>query len=130
MSDTICHRTRKDRRAWDRELKRLAKRARLYPGLACASLVPLALFLVAPGALALPVGGHVVSGSVAIGQPAPNAMTITQGSQNAIVNWNSFSIAAGEAVNIKQPSASAVILNRVLGNNATSIIEGHLTANG
>ncbi|AUH66540.1 two-partner secretion domain-containing protein [Paracoccus zhejiangensis] len=77
----------------------------------------------------LPTGGSVASGSVSIGSSAPGSMQIQQGSDRAVVNWNSFSIGSGGAVNIRQPGTSSAILNRVTG-DTTSQIHGSLTANG
>lgn len=79
-----------------------------------------------PGAL--PTGGQVVAGQAAISQ-AGSAMTIQQGSDRAILNWNNFSIGSGASVNFQQPSASAVALNRVVGADPSAIY-GSLTANG
>jgi filamentous hemagglutinin family protein len=130
MSDITCLRTRKHRRAWERAIRRLARRAARHAGVAVVpSLLPLIALLVAPPALALPLGGQVASGNVTIGAPAPNTMAITQGSPKGIVNWNSFSIGANETVNIAQPSAQAVLLNRVVGSQA-STIAGRMNANG
>ncbi|RDL48722.1 hypothetical protein BLJAPNOD_05000 [Ensifer sp. M14] len=50
----------------------------------------------------LPTGGSVASGSVSIGTSG-TTMTVTQGSDKAIVNWNGFSIGQGHAVNFVQP---------------------------
>lgn len=80
----------------------------------------------APGAL--PTGGNVVAGQAAIAQNGAN-MTITQGSQQAILNWNSFNIGAQAHVNFVQPNASAVALNRVLSSDPSAIY-GKLSANG
>lgn len=77
---------------------------------------------------ALPVGGQVVSGSVSIGASGP-AMTVTQGSDKAIVNWNSFSVGQGNSVNFIQPNSASAILNRVTG-STTSTIAGSITGNG
>ncbi len=77
----------------------------------------------------LPTGQQVVSGQVSVTSPSATQMQITQGTQNAIVNWNGFSIAPNEAVNILQPNISAMLLNRVVGIDA-SIIQGQLSANG
>ncbi|MDW3224269.1 MAG: filamentous hemagglutinin N-terminal domain-containing protein [Paracoccaceae bacterium] len=77
----------------------------------------------------LPQGGTVAHGDVVIGQSAPGSMTIRQGSDSAIVNWNSFSVGAGAHVDIRQPNSSSTILNRVSG-ATTSEIHGRLTANG
>ncbi|MBN3752029.1 filamentous hemagglutinin N-terminal domain-containing protein [Paraburkholderia sp. Tr-20389] len=82
-----------------------------------------------PAALANPAGASVVSGSVAVDAPSPGQMTITQSTPKAIVNWNTFSIGANEGVTIAQPSASAALLNRVVGNDP-STIAGKLRANG
>jgi filamentous hemagglutinin family protein len=56
-------------------------------------------------------------------------MQINQTSQQAIVNWQGFSIAPNEAVNIQQPNANAALLNRVVGQDASQI-QGQLNANG
>src|SRR5205814_4277146 len=57
------------------------------------------------------------------------AMQIVQGSTKAALDWASFSIGSQAAVTFSQPSASAIALNRVLGNNASEIY-GRLSANG
>jgi filamentous hemagglutinin family protein len=80
-------------------------------------------------ALALPTGEQVAAGQVSVGRPNAGNMVIQQGTPSAIVNWNSFSIGGAEAVRIQQPSASSVILNRVLGNSPSDIY-GQLSANG
>jgi filamentous hemagglutinin family protein len=82
-----------------------------------------------PIAHANPSGAQVVAGTVSINSPGAGQMNITQGSSNAIVNWNTFSIGSSEAVRISQPSASSALLNRVMGNNP-SVIAGRLQANG
>lgn len=84
---------------------------------------------IAPQAYANPTGAQVVSGSVSVNSPSAGQMNITQGTPNAIVNWSTFSIGAGESVTIAQPSATAALLNRVVGNDV-STIAGHLSANG
>ncbi|MEX3931767.1 filamentous hemagglutinin N-terminal domain-containing protein [Paraburkholderia phymatum] len=82
-----------------------------------------------PMALANPTGAQVVSGTVSVAVPSAGQMNITQSSPKAIVNWNTFSIGASEGVKIVQPSASAALLNRVMGNDP-SVIAGRLQANG
>lgn len=77
----------------------------------------------------LPTGSSVVSGSVVVGSPSANVMNITQGSDRAVVNWNSFSIGSGSRVDIAQPDAGSALLNRVTG-DTTSAIHGQLNANG
>jgi len=80
------------------------------------------------GALANPTGGAVSAGNASIAG-GPGSMTVTQGSQNAAINWQSFSVGAGESVRFVQPNSSSVVLNRVLGPDPSSIF-GSLSANG
>ncbi|MCG8602116.1 MAG: filamentous hemagglutinin N-terminal domain-containing protein, partial [Verrucomicrobiales bacterium] len=54
---------------------------------------------------------------------------IRQNSRNAIINWEDFSIDAGELTQFRQPNSSAAVLNRVTGGNPTAI-HGALRANG
>ncbi len=85
-----------------------------------------------PAVNTLPTGYSVNSGNVAISSTssATNAaMTIQQTSDKASVNWNSFSIGSGAAVNVQQNNANSVLLNRVVGNEPSQIL-GKLTANG
>lgn len=77
----------------------------------------------------LPQGGSVAHGRVGIATPGAGSMVITQVSDRAIVNWDSFSIGQGNSVSIYQPSTSSAILNRVTG-DTTSQIHGQLTATG
>lgn len=79
-------------------------------------------------AQALPQGGQVAAGSGSISSSGGN-MTVTQGSQKLIVDWQGFGIASGESVQFLQPGPGAVALNRVVGNNASEIF-GNLSANG
>ncbi len=86
--------------------------------------------LLTPGAAAAgPAGGAVAGGSAAIAQSA-NTTTITQTTDRAILNWQSFDVNAGERVQFQQPSASSVTLNRVTGSASASQINGQITANG
>ncbi|MDD3598297.1 filamentous hemagglutinin N-terminal domain-containing protein [Sulfuricurvum sp.] len=77
---------------------------------------------------AAPTGGVVSSGSATINTSGMNT-TINQSTQKAIINWQDFSIGKNETVDFKQPNASAITLNRVVGSNK-SILEGTLNANG
>ncbi|QEL66371.1 hypothetical protein OTERR_28950 [Oryzomicrobium terrae] len=91
----------------------------------------LPVFAQAAGALAanaLPTGAQVVAGQAGIAQSG-NQMTVTQGSDKAIINWQSFNIGANAAVQFIQPSTSAVALNRVIAGDASQI-HGKLSANG
>ena len=80
-------------------------------------------------AWANPQGGTVVAGTVAIQQESATKLGVTQTSNKAIVDWRSFSIGANEHTQFYQPSSSAVILNRVVGEDPSKIL-GRLTANG
>jgi filamentous hemagglutinin family protein len=97
--------------------------------LATTALVAVGSLALRAQAQTLPSGGSVASGQVAIGAPNAGRMAITQGSQNAIVNWQGFSIGQGGRVDITQPNSSAAMLNRVTG-QAPSSIAGQLNANG
>src|ERR1700722_8819780 len=77
---------------------------------------------------AAPTGSTVVTGTATI-QQAGTTTTITQATNQAIINWNSFGIGANELVKFIQPSQLSVILNRVTGIDP-SVILGSLQANG
>lgn len=84
----------------------------------------LSLALAYPLAGALPQGAQVVQGQVTV---SPGL--IQQASDKAIVNWQSFSIAAGQTLRVQQPGLNSVLLNRVVGGDP-SLILGQLQANG
>lgn len=75
-----------------------------------------------------PSGGAVAAGSAGIASHG-STLTITQGSNRAIINWQDFSISAGETTRFIQPSSSSAMLNRVVGGNPSQI-HGRLQANG
>ncbi|TWH76544.1 filamentous hemagglutinin family protein [Azomonas agilis] len=93
-------------------------------------LVSIALYSLSPVSLAAPVlgNGGVASGSAVINQSG-SVTTIEQSTAKAVINWQSFGVAPAESVQFKQPNASSITLNRVIGNER-SVIEGALTANG
>lgn len=76
-----------------------------------------------------PMGGSIVNGDVNIGAGAGGNLQIQQNSANAIINWESFSIQAGELTQFRQPGSSAAVLNRVTGGDPTAIL-GALKGNG
>ena len=80
-------------------------------------------------AYSLPTGENVVHGTVQVTRPTAETMQINQATQKGIVNWQGFSIGSSEHVNITQPNSSSSLLNRVVGNDPSSIF-GRLTANG
>ena len=77
---------------------------------------------------AAPVGGNIVYGNAEIIHNGSNT-TINQGSNSAIINWDSFDINKGESVHFNQNSSSSIVLNRVTNGLPTNIF-GNLTANG
>ena len=77
---------------------------------------------------ALPTGGNVVAGQSNITQSG-NQLNIQQTTQKSIINWNTYNIGANATVNYVQPNASAISLNRVVGQDPSQIL-GKLTANG
>lgn len=92
-----------------------------------------ALVLAAPLAVpvslhAAPQGGTVTAGQAQVARSG-NVTSITQQSNRAVIDWRSFSVAAGEAVDFRQPGAGSVTLNRVLGADPSSIF-GRISANG
>ena len=96
--------------------------------LAVLSLAATLVLAFRPNAYALPTDGTVAAGKASIAS-TKSAVTIDQSSQNAVINWQSFSIGQGEAVTFDQPNSTSVALNRVLGGNPSSIL-GSLSANG
>ncbi|MBA3582215.1 MAG: filamentous hemagglutinin N-terminal domain-containing protein [Gammaproteobacteria bacterium] len=76
----------------------------------------------------LPTDGIVTTGSAVISQTG-NDMTVTQSSNQAVIDWQTFSIGSNSSVTFNQPSTSAVALNHVLGSDV-SVIQGALNANG
>ena len=82
----------------------------------------------AGAAAELPTGGNVVAGQATIKASAAE-LDITQTSQRASINWDTFNIGAQGVVNFFQPNSSAVTLNRVLDTQA-SRIAGRINANG
>ncbi len=95
------------------------------------ALQPLALAVLmawAP-AWAGPDGAQVVAGQATVSQTAPGQQLITQGTAKAVIDWQGFSIGANESVRIQQPTASSVLLNRVVGTDPSHIL-GQLQANG
>ncbi|MCB1231144.1 MAG: filamentous hemagglutinin N-terminal domain-containing protein, partial [Verrucomicrobiae bacterium] len=76
-----------------------------------------------------PSGGVVVNGAIEIGDGLNGNLLINQTSQKGIINWEDFSISAGEITQFVQPGAGGSTLNRVVSGNP-SAIHGALQANG
>ncbi len=76
-----------------------------------------------------PTGEQIAAGNVAVARPDAAQTVITQGTQDAIVNWQSFSVGSQEYVQFVQPGSNAAILNRVVGGQESAIL-GRMSANG
>lgn len=57
-----------------------------------------------------PTGEQVVAGQASVSRAGAHTL-ITQGSERAAINWQSFNIGASESVRFAQPSASSIALN-------------------
>jgi filamentous hemagglutinin family protein len=104
-------------RPMDSAEPRATLRTVLLPGLSAL------LVSVSTAALAqtLPTNGSVAAGSASISSPRAGTLNINQSSNQAIINWQSFSVGAGGTVNFNQPGASSATLNRVTGSTPSSI---------
>jgi filamentous hemagglutinin family protein len=102
--------------------------ASVFIGALVLSQVFVGLAWAQPAANALPTGAAVVQGAASLAQSA-NQLHITQSTQRAAINWQSFDIGAAAKVNVVQPNAQAVLLNRVVGQSPSQIF-GKLQANG
>lgn len=90
----------------------------------------LGICLLLPGvAISNPQGGIVAAGAASIASTG-NVTNITQSTNKAVINWQTFNIAPNEATHFMQPSTSSITLNRVNPYNGSSQIFGQLTANG
>ncbi|MFY7913916.1 MAG: filamentous hemagglutinin N-terminal domain-containing protein, partial [Rubrivivax sp.] len=81
------------------------------------------------GAPALPSGAQLAQGAATVQTVAPGQMQIVQGSDRAVLNWQSFNVGSGGLVKIDQPTAQSMLLNRVVGPDASQIL-GRVQANG
>ncbi|MES2877686.1 MAG: filamentous hemagglutinin N-terminal domain-containing protein [Pseudomonadota bacterium] len=95
----------------------------------CLRLLPLLIVagLSTASAWANPGGAQTVNGQVSYSS-AGNVLTITN-SPGAVINWQSFSINAGEVTRFVQQNSSSSVLNRVVGQDPTKIL-GALQSNG
>lgn len=79
-------------------------------------------------AIANPIINHIAAGNASISKSS-NTLTINQTTKKAIINWQSFNIAAPELTHFQQPKGG-IALNRINPNNGASQIYGRLTATG
>ena len=78
--------------------------------------------------LAAPEGGNIVDGSGSIDKQG-NKTTVTQNSQNLVVDWDSFNVGKTEHVHFEQQSTTDSALNRIY-DTRPSEIWGQLTGKG
>ena len=74
-----------------------------------------------------PTGATVVQGQAGISTQG-NTLTVTN-TPGAVINWQGFSIAAGEIARFIQQSQTSSVLNRVVGVNPSALL-GTLQSNG
>jgi len=96
--------------------------------LASSMLIPPGAAMAQPLPNARPQGGQVVAGSATIGGDASRTL-IQQFTDRAAINWQSFDIGQNQIVQFEQPSATSVILNRVMTPDPSQIA-GQIVANG
>lgn len=93
--------------------------------------MPLALgmggLLCGPAAWAGPEGLTVVTGSATATAAGPT--TTINVSDRAVLNWQSFNLAPGEATIFNQPNAASIVWNQILDPNPSRIF-GSIQANG
>ncbi|HEY1941165.1 MAG TPA: GLUG motif-containing protein [Roseiarcus sp.] len=97
--------------------------------LAASTALALMLTAAPAWAQALPTGGSVAAGAASIARPNASTLNVNQSTNQAIINWNTFSVGAGDTVNFNQPGATSSTLNRVNG-SAPSSIAGAINAPG
>jgi filamentous hemagglutinin family protein len=96
--------------------------------LICTSILALSASFPGRSMADLPVAGSIMEGAGAIAVNG-NSMTVTQSTSRMAIDWQSFNIGTGHAVEFIQPTTSAAALNRVVGADV-STIQGNLRANG
>lgn len=74
-----------------------------------------------------PGGATVVRGSATFSTTG-NTLTVTN-TPNTLINWQSFSIPAGQRTHFEQQGATSTVLNRVTGSSPSEIL-GQMTSNG
>jgi filamentous hemagglutinin family protein len=111
--------------------KPAARPSRFRPALLAWSIA--GAFTALPLALqANPTGGVAIQGQATFASQG-NLLTVTTqngaGTSHSAINWQSFSIPAGNTTNFIQPSAASTAINRVV-TNTPSLIFGTLSSNG
>ena len=95
--------------------------------------VAIAWGALAPGAFANPAGGIAIQGQATFDASQANRLLVTtqnaQGTNGSAINWQSFSIPAGNTTYFQQPSVNSTSINRVVTNTPSQLF-GTLGSNG
>ncbi|MEO8754973.1 MAG: filamentous hemagglutinin N-terminal domain-containing protein, partial [Casimicrobiaceae bacterium] len=75
-----------------------------------------------------PTGAQVINGAALLSNPSASVMQVVN-TPGTIINWQGFSIGAGETARFVQLNAASAVLNRVVSANPSSIL-GRLESNG
>ena len=108
--------------------KLYAKKPKFSASVPAAAAAIVASFGPTLPVFALPEGLTVKEGNISI-QTTQNTLTINQGSNRAVGDWNSFDIQQNETVNINQPTVDSIMVGRINGGTRTEIF-GNLNATG
>lgn len=79
-----------------------------------------------------PTGGVAVVGQMATTTQGNHLQVSTQngaGLNHSAINWQTFSVGAGQSTHFQQPNASSTVINRVVTHTPTQIF-GNLSSNG
>ncbi len=87
-----------------------------------------ALLAAVTAALANPTGASIARGAALASNPSASVLQIVN-TPGTIINWQGFSIAAGETTRFLQLNTASTVLNRVVGGNPSDIL-GRLESNG
>lgn len=97
-----------------------------------AFAVALAWGAVSGSVQANPTGGVAVAGQASLANNGNQLLVTTQngaGTNYSAINWQSFSIPAGNTTHFQQPGATSTVINRVVTNTPSAIF-GTLSSNG
>ncbi len=86
----------------------------------------------APASTAVPQGGQVSAGTATLqqtGTPTNPLLLVTQSSDRAVINWQSFNLGRDAQIQFQQPNAGSVTLNRVISSDPSQIF-GRISSNG
>ena len=79
-----------------------------------------------------PVGGVAIAGQATMAANGKQLLVTTQnavGANHSAINWQSFSIPAGNTTYFQQPNAGSTVINRVVSNTPSALF-GTLGSNG